>query len=64
MKKEKNEEMLSLNHELFDDFQLEELEERMETDPFLLSSILGDSPDTPSTYDFCNPICELTCAIW
>lgn len=66
MKEEKkNEEMESLNEELFDDIYLERLEERLETDPFLLNGIWDEMPDIDTMDCFCNPICEgFSCGIY
>lgn len=35
-------EMLSLNRQLFDEFGIEELEDRLETDPLMFSQIFGE----------------------
>lgn len=56
--KEESEEMKSLNNELFDDLYLEKLEERLETDPFMVSGLWNNAPELQSTDCFCNPICE------
>lgn len=63
MRKE-NEEMTSLNNELFDEMYIEKLEKRLETDPFLLNGVWGDAPSVEVASCFCNPICELTCAVY
>lgn len=62
----KNDEMKSLNDNLFDDLYLEKLEERLETDPFLLNGLWSDAPDSDMAGDcFCNPICEdFSCFIY
>lgn len=58
------EEMKSLNDDLFDDLYLEKLEERLETDPFLVNGLWNDAP-LQSTDCFCNPICEgFECGIY
>lgn len=62
-KKQGEEEILPLNQNLFNEFSIQELEERLETDPFLLNNLFN-----LNQYDVmgcsCNKIggCpELTC---
>lgn len=63
--KTENEEMNSLNNDLFDDLYLEKLEERLETDPFMLNGLWNEAPDMQSTGCFCDPICEgFDCGIY
>lgn len=52
------EEITSLTQRTFNEFTIDELEERLETDPFLLSSLfnlgLGDDNGAASTYGNCG----------
>lgn len=64
MENEKNE-MESLNDSLFDDIYLEKLEERLETDPFIVDGLWNEAPDVDTTECFCDPICEgFSCTIY
>jgi hypothetical protein len=54
---EKNEEIISLNTDLYDDFFVQELESRLETDPLTLGGLLelfGDCNDYYSCTGHCN----------
>lgn len=62
-------ELDSLNEKLYDDFYLEKLEKRLETDPLLHSGLFGMLSDDMAPVEpldcFCNPICDLGgCAIY
>ena len=62
----KNKEILSLNNQLFDGFDIEELEVRLETDPLMFSQFFGLSPDVDIDGCPCNNLktCpDLRCVI-
>ncbi len=44
--KERKDELVSLNDKLYDEFYLQELEERLETDPLLIGGLLDLFSDT------------------
>ena len=44
----KGEEMLPLNEQLFTVYSVEELEQRLETDPMFLTNLFGGEPVSPS----------------
>jgi hypothetical protein len=45
--KKKGEEMLPLNEQLFAGYSVEELEQRLETDPMFLANLFGGAPASP-----------------
>ena len=57
-------EMISLNEDLLSDLEIEGLEERLATDPLLVSGLFMDG--TIQAADcFCSPICDGFCnPIW
>lgn len=54
---EKQTEMISLNDDLLNDFVVEGLEKRLETDPLMLGGLFSDG-GIQTADCFCNPICE------
>lgn len=64
---DKQTEMISLNDDLLTDFMVKGLEERLETDPLMLSGLFMDGGiqtadcfcNPISGGDFCSPIIEL-----
>lgn len=61
---EEKDEFQSLNEDIFDNLYFEKLENRLETDPLMLSGLLSDAPDEGLCDDFCSPICELNCILY
>lgn len=59
-------ELNSLNENLYDEFYVQRLEKRLETDPLLLNGFFGSVDDQAMTGDgFCSPICsEFSCLIY
>jgi len=59
--KKQNDELVSLNENLYDEFYLEELESRLETDPFTVGGLI----DFFSSSEDASPLsttCEFACA--
>lgn len=64
MKKEKkNEEITSLNENLYDEFKILELEERLETDPLIIGGLLGlmDNDATQQASEDCFCLVKVEC---
>lgn len=59
-------ELKSLNENLYDEFYVQKLEKRLETDPLLLNGFFGSVNNHPiSENGFCSPICgEFNCLIY
>lgn len=55
-----NEEITSLTHRTFNEFTINELEERLETDPFLLTGMLHSTIDDGTT-NVARPCSHLIC---
>lgn len=51
-------EMISLNDDLLTDFVVEGLEERLETDPLMLSGLYTDDGVQQTAECFCSPVCN------
>lgn len=45
---EEKEEMTSLNEQVFAEYSVEELEQRLETDPMFLTNLFSTAPSDPS----------------
>ena len=52
-KKNINTELVSLNDELYDDFYVQELEERLETDPLIAGGLIEMTDDATTTCTLC-----------
>jgi hypothetical protein len=61
----KKSELISLNEGLYTDFFVQELEQRLETDPFFVGGFIDSLPaeDVLESSDWCV-YCELNCTIY
>ena len=61
MKKKEERELISLNEKLYDDFYVQELEARLETDPLLVGGLIDFFTASGEDVSPLSDGCEFTC---